>query len=322
VTSHRAPVHLLWGESAFLLRESALEILGPDVRPREVDAADWRGGETADLATPSLFGERRALIVSNCRSLLDDAMKELAGYLASPAPDAPLVLSATVGERAKAPAALVKLVEPVGEVREVKLARKDLPSWLLARGRNRGLEVAPDGAVALVETIGEDPASLDQSLDQLGSAFPGERVTRDMVARQFRGLGEQHVWDLCDRAFGRDVPGAMRSLRTLLEARADPLMILGGIASRLRDLLKVRALPDRLPPGELARAAGLRFEWQARRYRDLARRFTLEELVDIHALVAQADRTLKSGGGDDVVLPLLVAAIAGAPATASGRASG
>jgi DNA polymerase-3 subunit delta len=314
-------VYLLWGEDAFLLRESALEILGPEVRPREVDAAEWQGGETADLATPSLFGERRALLVSGCRSLSDDAMNELARYLTAPMPDAPLMLCAAVGERAKAPATLVKLVAPVGEVREVKLARKDLPSWVLTRGRYRGLEVAPEGAAALVEAIGEDPASLDQSLAQLRSAFPGERVTRDMVARQFRGLGEQHVWDLCDRAFGRDLPGAMRSLQTLLEARADPLLILGGIASRLRDLLRVRALPDRLPLGELARAAGLRFEWQARRYRDLARRFTLEELVDIHDLVAQADRTLKSSAEEDVVLPVLVAAIAGSPVPVSGRAS-
>ncbi|MEW6059485.1 MAG: DNA polymerase III subunit delta [Actinomycetota bacterium] len=318
MTSHRAPVYLLWGEDTFLLREAALEILGPDIRPREIEAVDWQGGETADLATPSLFGERRALLVSDCRSLPDHAMKEIAGYLASPAPDAPLVLLAVVGQRAKAPAALTKLVEPVGEVRGVRLARKDLISWVLARGRYRGIEVAPDGAAALIETVGENPASLDQSLDQLASAFPGERVTRDLAGRQFRGLGEQHVWDLCDRAFGRDVPGAMRSLQTLLEARVDPLLILGGVASRLRDLMRVRALPDRLPPADIARAAGLRFDWQARRYRDLARRFTLEELVDIHDLVAQADRALKSGGEEDVVLPLMVAAIAGAPTGVSG----
>jgi len=87
-------------------------------------------------------------------------------------------------------------------------------------------------------------------------------------------------------------------------------MILGGIAARLRDLLRVKALPDRMPPAELARAAGLRFEWQARRYRELARRFSLGELVDLHGRVVDADRAMKSGSTEDVVLPLLVAAIA------------
>jgi DNA polymerase III delta subunit len=159
--------------------------------------------------------------------------------------------------------------------------------------------------------LGEDPAALDQALDQLGSAFPGSRVTRELVAEQFRGLGDQHVWDFCDRAFARDLPGSMRSLATLLQSGEDALPILGGIASRLRDLVRVRSLPDRMPPGDLARAAGLRFEWQARRYRESARRYSMEELVDIHERLVEADRALKSGATGDVVLPVLVMAITG-----------
>lgn len=307
--SLKAPVYLLWGEDGFLLREAALEVLG-GVRPREVDAADWQGGETADLATPSLFGEPRALQVSNARRLSEEALRELRGYLASPDPDAPLVLVATVGERAKAPAGLVKLVQGVGSIREVKVQRKELPAWLRQRAQERALNLAPEGASALVETLGEAPAALDQALDQLAAAFPAERITAEVVARQFRGLGEQHIWDLCDRAFARDLPGSMRSLRTMLDGRGDPLMILGGVGSRLRDLLRVRSLPERLPPAELARQAGLRFDWQARRYREQARRFTMAELLAIHERVAWADRALKSGASESVVLPMVVVAIA------------
>jgi DNA polymerase-3 subunit delta len=312
-----SPVHLLWGEDAFLLREAAAEILG-DVQPVEVDAAGWQGGETSDLATPSLFGDRRALVVTDAKSLPDHGVAELRAYLRAPDPDAPLVLLALVGERAKAPAALVKLVDPVGHVREVKVARKDVPGWVGRRAAIRSVQLAPDAAAALVGAIGEDPAALDQALLQLSTAFPGERVTAEAVGRQFRGLGDQHTWDLCDRAFRRDLPAAVRSLRTLTESRADPLMILGAIAARLRDLMRVRALPDRMSPSETTRAAGLRFEWQARAYRDQARRFTLDELVEVHAQVVEADRMLKSAGADAavVVLPMLIARIAGEPVTA------
>jgi DNA polymerase-3 subunit delta len=311
VSRRRAPVHLLWGEDPFLLREAALDLIGRDVQPREVDGAQWQGGELADLATPSLFGERRSLLVTDCRALPEQATEELAAYLEAPVPDAPLVLCATVPERGKAPIGLVKLVERAGDVREVKLARKDLAGWVVARGKAKGIDVTPDGAAALVETIGEAPAELEQALDQLVSAFPGERVVRDLVGRQFRGLGEQHTWDLCDRAFGKDLAGSMRSLRTLLVSGDDPLMILGAVAARLRDLLRVKDVPERAPLGEVAKQAGLRFEWQARRYRDQARRFTMEELVGIHEQVALADRALKSGASEDVVLPLLVTTIAG-----------
>jgi DNA polymerase-3 subunit delta len=312
----QAPVHLVWGEDSFLLRLAALEIFGQGVQLREIEAGAWQGGETADLSTPSLFGEQRALLVTDARHLPEDASRELAAYLSAPSPDAILVLSATVGERGRVPAGLVKLVQPVGEVREVKVARKDLPAWVARRAKAKALELASDAASALVERLGEDPAALDQALDQLGSAFAGTRVTRELVAEQFRGLGDQHVWDLCDRAFARDLPGAMRSLATLLQSGEDALPILGGIASRLRDLVRVRSLPDRMAPADLARAAGLRFEWQARRYRESARRFSMDELVDIHDRVVEADRTLKSGATGDVVLPALVMAITGERAIA------
>lgn len=308
-----SPVSLLWGEDEFLLREAALELLG-DLQPVEVDGGLWQGGETADLATPSLFGERRALLVSNARALPDDGVRELARYLEAPDPGAPLVLVAVVGDRAKAPAALVKLVKGVGTVTEVKIQRKELPGWLLKRATAKGLDLAPDGAAALVDTLGEDPGALERALEQLATAFSGERITREIVARQFRGLGEQHVWDLCDRAFSRDLPGAMRSLRTLLEAGEAGLMLLGAITSRLRDLIRVASLPERLAPADAARQAGLRFDWQVRRYRQQAKRFSAEDLAGLHERIAWADRALKSGATDDVVLPMLVAAIAGEPA--------
>src|SRR5215208_2577763 len=105
----QAPIALLWGEDPFLLREAALQRFG-DVHPTEVDAGEWQGGELQDLATPSLFGEPRALMISDARSLTKDATAALAAYLAAPDPDARLVICCQVAERGKVPAALEKLV--------------------------------------------------------------------------------------------------------------------------------------------------------------------------------------------------------------------
>jgi DNA polymerase III subunit delta len=304
-----APVVLVWGEDPFLLREQALARLG-DLRASEIDAAEWQGGELRDLATPSLFGEPRGLLVTDARSLPKDAMAELASYLAAPDPDSLLVICCTVAERGKPPAALLKLVEPVGEVVRVQLQRKELEGWVAHRAKTAGVDLAAPAARALVETIGEDPGQLVASIEQLADAFAGQRVGAADVHRQFRGLGEQKTWDLCDRAFGKDLAGAVRALRSIEEGGDDALMVLGGIAARLRDLIRVRALPDRLAPAELARRAGLRFDWQARRYQQQARHFTLQELVVLHARVTEADRALKSGANGDVVMPVLIAAIA------------
>ena len=300
---------LLWGEDAFLLREAALGALG-DLHAVEVDAAEWRGGELQDLATPSLFGERRALLITDARALSKEALVELAEYVAAPDPDSPLVLACQVAERGKPPAALSKLVEPAGEVRQVQLQRKDLEPWLVQRAAAAGTVLTPPAARALVEVLGEDIAQLDSALVQVASAFPGEDVRPAQVHQQFRGLGEQKTWDLCDKAFAKDLPGAIRSLRAIEESGDEALMVLGGIASRIRDLLKVRALPDRMPPTEVARAAGLRFDWQARRYQRQARNFSLAELVGLHDRITEADRSLKSGGDAGVVMPALIVTIA------------
>ena len=302
-------VILLWGEDAFLLREAALQLLG-DVRVTEVDAGEWQGGELQDLATPSLFGEPRALLVTDCRSLPKDAIGELAAYLSAPDPDAPLVLACTTAERGKPPAALVKIVEPVGEVRQVQIQRKELEPSLVQRAKAAGLELTPPAARALVDTLGEDIGQLAAAVEQLTGAFQGQQITPALIHAQFRGLGEQKSWDLCDRAFGKDLPGAIRSLRSIEEGGDDALMVLGAIAARLRDLMRVRALPDRLPPAQLAKQAGLRFEWQARRYQQQARNFSLERLVAIHQEVAETDRALKSGAPGEVVMPVLIASIA------------
>jgi hypothetical protein len=97
----------------------------------------------------------------------------------------------------------------------------------------------------------------------------------------------------------------------------EPLVMLAGIATRVRDLVRVRSLPPKTPLAEVARRAGLRFDWQARRYRDQARRFTPEALSAIHAELVEADRSLKQGGRGDTVLVKVVARIGEAGGGAS-----
>jgi DNA polymerase-3 subunit delta len=307
-------VTLLFGEDAFLVREAATALLG-DTTPVEVDGSAWSGTELHDLATPSLFGERRALVVGDARSLPKEAIDGLARYLEAPDPEARLILCCVVAERGKVPAALQKLVDGTGEVRKVDVARKELEPWLLARAKANGVDLVMPAARALVDALGPDPAQLAGAIEQLRAVYPSLRIGAREVAQQFRGLGEQKTWDLCDRAFGKDLPGAIRSLRSIEEGGDEAIMVLGGIAARLRDLLKVRTLPDRMPPAQIAKEAGLRFDWQARRYQQQARNFSIEELVDVHDRIVEADRALKSGATGDVVMPGLIAAIAaGSPA--------
>jgi DNA polymerase-3 subunit delta len=307
-----ARIALFWGEDEFLLRLSAHELLtAHGIRATEIDGAAWRGGETSDLATPSLWGERRALLITGCQGLPEGGARELRAYLEAPSPDAVCVL--TLVSRGKGPPPLAKLVQGSSGslVRQVALKRQDVPKWVLERAKTRGVRMAGPAAATLIGVIGDDPSALDQSIEQLANAFPGLQIGSDQVRAQFQGLGEQRVWDLCDQAFSGRLPQALVVLRSLLEGKEDPLMILGGVASRLRDLLRVRTLPERMQAAEAARAAGLKFDWQVRRYREQARRYSVDDLTVLHAQLVDSDRALKGGVAGDVVLTSLVAALAG-----------
>jgi len=306
-----APVVLLWGESPFLLRETAKRLLG-EAPVTEVEGSAWRPGMSSDIATPSLFGESRAMLLTGVQDLDKEGLEEIAAYALEPNPDAKLVMTAVVSARARgAPVKLTKMLQGRAEIERVAVDRRDLPDWVRTRAAARGVPATADGARALVETVGEDPALLDQAIVQVSGAFAEEGLTARTVAAQFRGFGDRKIWDLCDAAFVGDGPQALRHLTAMLAARDQPLAILGGIASRLRDLIKVRAVPPGTPPGQVAKVAGLRFDWQAKRYLQQARRYTEDDLADLHARLLETDRLLKVGAQGDVVLPMVVAAIAG-----------
>jgi DNA polymerase-3 subunit delta len=307
----RPVVALFWGDDAFLLADSArarLRELG--VEATEVDGSRWEGGEISDLSTPSLWGGRRALLVLGVEGLPDHGARELDGYLASPAPEAILILTA-VSRAAKGPALAATVERAGGASEHVALRRQDLPRWVVQRAASQGGRISQQGAAALVATLGEDPATLNQAVIQLVSAFRDRAVGPSEVLAQFEGVGEQRVWDLCDRAFTGRLGEALVALRAMLADRDEALVILGGIAARVRDLIRVRALPERLPAAEAAKRAGLRFDWQVRRYREQAGRFSLQELAALHARVVEADRALKGGVPGSVLLPTIVAAMAG-----------
>ena len=305
------PVLLLWGEQPYLLRLAAHEALH-GLEPVTVDGDAWQAGATADLATPSLLGGTRALLVAAAQNLPQQALDEIRRYASAPSPDAHLVLTWVVGQRSKGPPKkIVEILGPESEVRRVAVERKELPAWIAQRAKAIGLRGSPAGANALIQTLGEDPGELDRALEQLAGSHAKEGLTPKSVAAQFRGFGDRRIWELTDSAFAGDRSAALRTLAALLDAGDEPLAILGGLASRLRDLIRIRSLPPRTPTAQMAKAAGLRFEWQARKFAEHARRYEEGELEALHTAVVEADGLLKQGGTGDVVLPSLVVRIAG-----------
>ena len=194
----------------------------------------------------------------------------------------------------------------------MKIARKDLEPWLLQRAKTPGRPRRRRRPGRWWRRSGEDAGAARRGAsEQLAGAFPGQRITPADRPQQFRGLGEQKIWDLCDRAFGKDLPGAIRLAALDRGGRRRRAHGAGRHRGRLRDLMRVRALPDRMPPAQLAKAAGLAVRLAgaplpAAGAQLLAGASSSRSTEQ----VAEADRALKSGATGDVVMPVLIASIA------------
>jgi len=95
-----SPILLFVGTEELLLRRAAERALaelrtGGDLDVLDVRAAELREQGLPDLVTPSLFGTPRALLVRDAQELPPEASAALVAFLASPTPEATVLLMAT-----------------------------------------------------------------------------------------------------------------------------------------------------------------------------------------------------------------------------------
>ena len=121
-------------------------------------------------------------------------------------------------------------------------------------------------------------------------------------------------WELADAVTERDAVAAAAAARRLLDSGKEPIVILGGLASRARSLLRAKAMTEAgVPPKTVIDNARA---WYFREALSKGlKRYTLGELLDMPARFLEADRCLKSRALDKgAVVETLVSDLT-APAT-------
>jgi DNA polymerase III subunit delta len=241
----------------------------------------------AAVGTASLLGGRRLVIVTDAQDLKKEQVEALERYLASPSPDTTLVLTASgrtkLDATVKRAGTVLSLDPPKGRA---------LVTWLKRRAAERKIKLDDRGGWALVDAVGTDLRSLDNSLAQLVSAHgEGASVGAKEVRRSFPRLAEERTFALTDAVGERRLPAAMASLRRLLEQGDEPLALFGVLNGHLRRLLRARQVA-----GDGARAVGETLgmpEWRAERMLKQALSYREEELVAAMSVMAEADIDMK-----------------------------
>jgi len=272
----------------------------------EIRAASEASGEDVVAACNAmgLFAvERQLVVVEGVESWKAADLKALGEYLARPAPTTVLAL---VGSEVKKDSALAKAVAKSGEVLLYDLptrgrSRKaDLPGWVEAQLRERGVLVDPDAARAIVELVGDNPIELATEIDKLATWADGQRIGEREVAELVPARAEVPPFDLTDAWGRRDVPGALAASERLVERSGDGsrdvfLRVSGLLTAhvgRVEDCQQLSAAG--VPPGAAAEQLK-RNRFYVQKLYEQAGNFSPDELADAIVRLARLDLALKGG---------------------------
>ena len=217
----------------------------------------------AALLAMTLATGRRFIIVDGAERWKDKELEPLEHALSAIPPDTTIAFFAREEGRAKAPARLHKAVRKAGgDVgTEDSVKPWELPKWVIARGRELGLEVEPDAARALVRHVGERQQRLLRELEKLALAGLARIGVEDVEALT-AASAQRKAWDLADALVAGDAQAATRAYLALRAQGERVPGLLYWISQRVQIAHKVaEALDAGEAPAQIKR--GLRMPSRA-----------------------------------------------------------
>ncbi|MFP8960137.1 DNA polymerase III subunit delta [Streptomyces nanhaiensis] len=297
-----APVTLAVGQEDLLLDRAVRQVIDAaraadaDTDVRELAPADLRPGTLAELTSPSLFAERKVVVVRDAQDLAADTVKDVKAYLGSPAEEITLVLVHAGGAKGKG---LLDAARKAG-AREVACPKMTKPAdrQAFVRGEFRaaGRSATPEACQALVEILGSDLRELASACSQLTADVEGT-IDEAVVARYYSGRAEASSFTIADRAVEGRLPEALEALRWSLSTGVAPVLVTSALAQGVRGIGKLMSAPRGMRPGDLARELGMP-PWKIDRVRQQMRGWSAAGVSAALRAVAEADAAVK-GGGDD-----------------------
>ncbi|MDX3095680.1 DNA polymerase III subunit delta [Streptomyces sp. ME01-24h] len=297
-----APVTIAVGQEDLLLDRAVREVVqaaraadaDTDVRDLTPDAL--QPGTLAELTSPSLFAERKVVVVRNAQDLSADTVKDVKGYLDAPVEEITLVLLHAGGAKGKG---LLDAARKAG-AREVACPKMTKPADRLAfvrqEFRTLGRSATPEACQALVDAIGSDLRELASACAQLAADVEGA-VDAAVVARYYTGRAEATGFEVADLAVTGRAAEALERLRWAI-AVGQPLPgITFALASGVRAIGKLASAPRGARPADLARELGMP-PWKIDRVRQQMRGWSGDGVSAALRAVAEADAAVKGGGAD------------------------
>ncbi|WP_377271486.1 DNA polymerase III subunit delta [Peterkaempfera sp. SMS 1(5)a] len=317
-----APLTLAVGQEELLLDRAVAQVVAaaraadPDTDVRDLAPGALQPGTLAEITTPSLFAERKVVVVRAAQDLAADSVKDVKAYLTAPAEEVIMVLVHAGGAKGKG---LLDAARKAGarEVPCAKLAKAgERMAFVKGELRTAGRSASEEACRALLDAIGSDLRELAAAVSQLAADTEGP-IDETVVARYYSGRAEATGFEVADLAVTGRTAEALERLRWALAVGQPPTGITYALASGVRSIGRLATAGRGMRPADLARELGMP-PWKIDRVRQQMRGWSGDGVAAALTAIAEADAAVK-GGSDDPAYALERAVVSVSRAARSGR---
>ncbi len=264
-----------------------------------ISAGDALVGDISDALSPSLFSERRALIIKDLQDLPEESRDEIIRYLPEPDVTTTVIFVHKGGVKGKALLDAIKKVKP--EIISCEPLKKEAEKEQFVKELflDSGRKASAGAVAALVGALGGDMRELQQAVSQIALDAPAGVIDEKYIDEFHRGRVETTGFDVADATIDGNLPTALISLRSAIETGTDPVMVTSAIASALRSLAKVSGSASGAKSFELAGQLGMA-PWQIDKARRQLQGWTPRALSKAVQAIALADAQVKGAATDPI----------------------
>lgn len=291
-------LQLVLGDEELLVEravQAAIEtarLADPTAETTRVKVTDLTGPELAELVSPSLFAERRVIVLEGTQEAGKDIAASIAAYMKDPADGVQLVVLHNGGGRKPGKDLIAAMKSAGAQVVECPKITKpgDRESFVRNEVRRAGGKTDMDAVRELIESVGSDLRELAAAAAQLVADTNGQ-VTVEAIRRYHRGRADVTGFAVAEKAVTGDVTGALEMLRWAMQLGVPHVLVADALADAVRTVAKVagagRADPFRLA-GELGMPA-----WKVRKAQAQSRGWHPAGLVAAMQVVADVNADVK-----------------------------
>ena len=296
-------IYLLLGSEAALadraLSKIISELKSENAEITTLFAGDVSVGEISDALSPSLFSERRALVLRDLQDLAEEAKIEITRYIENTDPSLTLVLVHKGGVKGKALLDAIKKVKPELIACDPLKKESEKEEFVKNLFIDSGRKASPAAISALVNATGTDLRELSAAVSQLAADTPAGVIDESHVNKYHQGKIETTGFDVADKIMDGNFSESLITLRHAISTGTDPVMITSAIASSLRGIAKVSGINRSQKSFELAGELGMA-PWQIDKARRQLNGWNANTLTAAVEAIAKCDAQVKGGSSDPI----------------------